>query len=152
MSQSADPTSWTAHDLSAAIAAREISCAEVMWAFLDRIDAVNPAINAIVDLRGRDQLMAEAVASDDTPAKGWLHGVPFAVKNLVETAGIRTTHGSPLFAAHVPSVDDLLAARIRAAGAILIGKTNTPEFGLGSHSYNPVHGVTRNPYDIARSA
>ena len=78
--------------------------------------------------------------------------MPFAVKDLVETAGIRSTRGSPLFAEHVPAADDLLAARLRAAGAILIGKTNVPEFGLGSHSYNPVHGVTRNPYDLRRSA
>ena len=123
-----------------------------MAATLDRIERVNPAINAIVSLRPRAALMAEARAAEREPRRGWLHGVPFAVKDLVETAGIRSTRGSPIFAEHVPVADDLLAARLRAAGAILIGKTNVPEFGLGSHSYNEVHGVTRNPYDLARSA
>ncbi|MBS3647659.1 amidase [Pseudaminobacter sp. 19-2017] len=147
-----DPTYLPAEILSQAIAARKVSCAEVMAAFLDRIERLNPAINAIVSLRPRDELMAEAQAADAAPRRGPLHGFPFAIKDLVETAGIRTTHGSPLFADHVPTSDDLLAARIRAAGAILIGKTNTPEFGLGSHSYNPVHGVTRNPYDLSKTA
>lgn len=147
-----DPTSFDATDLAAALAARELSCVEVMTAFLDRIDAVNPKINAVVALRPRAALLAEAAAADKTPSKGWLHGMPFAVKDLVETAGILTTHGSPIFASHVPETDDLVAARLRAAGAILIGKTNTPEFGLGSHSFNPVHGVTRNPYDLSRTA
>ena len=124
-----------------------------MASCLDRIDALNPAINAIVSLLPREALMAQARAADAaTGPLGPLHGFPFAIKDLVETAGIRTTHGSPLHADHVPLVDDLLAARIRGAGAILIGKTNTPEFGLGSHSFNPVHGVTRNPYDHSRTA
>ncbi len=152
MTLATDPTAWSARDLSAAIAGRKISCAEVMADFLDRIEALNPAINAIVSLRPRNELLAEARAADKTPRKGPLHGIPFAIKNLVETAGILTTYGSPIFADHIPEVDDLLAARIRAAGAIVVGKTNTPEFGLGSHSYNPVHGVTRNPYDLSRTA
>ena len=135
-----------------AIAAREISCVEVMTSFLDRIERINPQVNAIVSLRPRNELLAEAEAADRAENRGPLHGIPFAIKDLVETAGIRTTHGSPLFADHIPDHDDLLAARIRAAGAILIGKTNTPEFGLGSHSFNPVHGVTRNPYDLSRTA
>jgi amidase len=141
-----------ARGLSAAIAARQVSCAEVMTAFLDRIERINPDINAIISLRPRDVLMAEAKAADAAPRKGWLHGMPFAIKDLVETAGIRTTHGSPIYADHVPDADELLAARIRAAGAILIGKTNTPEFGLGSHTYNPVHGATLNPYDRSKTA
>lgn len=103
-------------------------------------------------MRPREVLMAEARAAERMPRRGWLHGVPFAVKDLVETAGILTTRGSPLLADHVPEADDLLAARLRGAGAILIGKTNVPEFGLGSHSYNPVHGTTRNPYDLSRTA
>jgi amidase len=145
-------TELDATALAEAITARRVGCAEVMAAFLGRIDALNPAINAIVSLRPRDVLMAEARAADTAPRRGWLHGVPFALKDLVETAGVTSTHGSPLYAGHVPDADDLIAARIRGAGAIVIGKTNVPEFGLGSHSYNPVFGVTRNPYDLAKSA
>lgn len=145
-------TDLDAVDLSNAIATGRTSCAEVMAAYLDRIDALNPGINAIVSLRPREELMTEARTADETTRKDWLHGLPFAIKDLVETAGLRSTHGSPIFADHVPTTDDLLAARIRKAGAILIGKTNTPEFGLGSNSYNPVHGVTRNPYDLSKIA
>ncbi len=145
-------TDLSATELSARLAAREVSAAEVVAAVLDRIEAVNPKINAIVSLRPRDDLMAEARAADATPRRGWLHGVPFAVKDLTETKGLRTTHGSPIFAHHVPAADDLLAARLRASGAIFIGKTNTPEWGLGSHSFNPVFGTTVNPYDPTRAA
>ena len=134
------------------IAARQVAPSEVMAAHLDRIAAENPAINAIVSLRDRDELMAEARAADDAAPAGWLHGMPLAVKDLCATKGLRTTWGSPLFADFVPAKDDLLAARMRAAGAIFIGKTNTPEWGHGSHSFNPVHGVTRNPYDLTRTA
>lgn len=147
-----DVTDLDAAGLSAALEAGAVAPVELMEATLDRIEAINPAINAIVSLRPRDVLLAEAREAGHAPRRGWLHGIPFAVKDLVETAGIRTTHGSPIHANHVPETDDLLAKRLRAAGAILIGKTNVPEFGLGSHSYNPVHGVTRNPYDLARSA
>lgn len=148
-----EPFALSAVELRRALAARELSCADVMASVLDRIEAVNPKVNAIVSLRPREELMAEARAADAASGpRGALHGFPFAIKDLVETAGLRTTHGSPIHADHVPLADDLLAARIRAAGAILIGKTNTPEFGLGSHSFNPVHGVTRNPYDLSRTA
>jgi amidase len=142
----------SASDLSRMIATREVAPSEVMAAHLDRIQAVNPAVNAIVSLRDRDALMAEARAADDAVPQGWLHGLPLAVKDLCATKGLRTTWGSPLFADFVPSSDDLLAARMRAAGAIFIGKTNTPEWGHGSHSFNRVHGVTRNPYDLSRTA
>lgn len=145
-------TSLSACQLSLAIAQRKLSCTEVMTAFLERIDTFNPALNAIVSLRPYDELMLEAQQADREQPKGWLHGIPFAVKDLVDTAGIRNTKGSPVYANHIPEKDELLAARIRDAGAIIIGKTNTPEFGLGSHSYNPVHGVTRNPYDPSKSA
>src|SRR5690606_18264625 len=104
-----------------------------------RIERLNPMLNAIVSLRPRSELLAEAESADATQRRGWLHGIPVAIKDLVETAGIPTTRGSPIYARHVPDRDELLAARIRGAGAILIGKTNTPEFGLGSHTYNPVH-------------
>lgn len=142
----------SASELSRRIAAREVSPVEVMAAHLDRIEAVNGAVNAVVSLRDRDALMAEARAAEARAPQGWLHGLPCAVKDLVATKGLRTTWGSPLFADFVPAADDLLAARLRAAGAIFIGKTNTPEWGHGSHSFNPVHGVTRNPYDLGRSA
>ena len=136
-------TDLNAETLLQVLAARDVSCVQMMTTFLDRIERINPSINAIVSLRPRHELLAEARAADNAPPRGPLHGLPFAIKDLVETAGIRTTHGSPLFADHIPENDDLLATRIRAAGAIIIGKTNTPEFGLGSHSFNPVHGVTR---------
>jgi amidase len=131
----------------------EVQPSEVMAATLARIAAVNGAVNAIVSLRDADKLMAEARLADGVAtAVGPLHGLPVALKDLVAVKGIRTTYGSPLFADHVPMVDDLVAARLRAAGAILIGKTNTPEWGHGSHSFNPVFGVTRNPYDLTRTA
>lgn len=142
--------------LSRAIETRTVSCREVMTAFLDRIDDVNPAVNAIVALQPRERLMAEADAHDAMLARGecrgWMHGFPLAVKDLAPTAGIRTTLGSPIFKDFTPKVDGLVVARMKAAGAIVIGKTNTPEFGLGSHTFNPVYGLTRNPYDPARSA
>ena len=113
---------------------------------------MNPVVNALVSLRDPDALMAEARAADAGPRRGWLHGLPFAVKDLQGVAGIRSTSGSRVFADHVPEADDLLPARLRAAGAILVAKTNVPEFGLGSHSFNPVFGATGNPYDPALSA
>jgi amidase len=141
-----------ASSLSALLARGELRAVEVMAAFLDRIDGANPALNAVVALRPRQALMEEAAAADRTPRRGWLHGLPLAVKDLAATAGIATTWGSPLFRGFVPEADDILPARLRAAGAILIGKTNAPEFGLGSHTFNEVYGATRNPYDPGRSA
>ncbi|MGV6812663.1 MAG: amidase [Brevirhabdus sp.] len=135
-----------AADLVQMVRERILSAEEVMAAFLDRIEAVNPGINAIVSLRERAELLEEARRADATPAAGALHGLPIAIKDLADTKGLRTTQGSPLYADHIPGKDSGMVARIRAAGAIIIGKTNTPEFGLGSHTFNPVHGVTRNPY------
>ncbi|WP_370050274.1 MULTISPECIES: amidase [Salipiger] len=145
-------TDATATDLAAALRNKQISARDLMQAVLDRIDATNPAINAIVTLRPRDTLLAEAEAMDADPHPGPLAGLPIAVKDLVATKGMRTTYGSPVFSDHVPAADDLVAARLRAAGAILIGKTNTPEWGHGSHSFNPIFGTTRNPYDTTRTA
>lgn len=142
----------SASDLSRLIATRAIAPSEIMAACLSRIDAINPQINAVVSLRDRDSLLAEARDADDAPRRGWLHGVPMAVKDLCATKGLRTTWGSPLFAENVPQKDDLLAARLRQAGAIFIGKTNTPEWGHGSHSFNRVFGATRNPYDLTKTA
>ncbi len=143
---------WSATRLSRAIHARDLAPSEVMAAWLAQVAAVNPGLNAIVSLRDPDALMAEARALDDQPPRGWLHGIPFAVKDLVATRGLRTTWGSPLFADHLPLADDLVAARLRASGAVIAAKTNVPEWGQGSHSFNPVFGVTRNPYDPGRSA
>jgi amidase len=134
----------------------EISAEELMSATLDRIDAVNGTINAIVALRDADDLLAQARAVDAQIAKGprksVLHGLPMAVKDLQDVAGIRSTSGSTLFADHIPKADHLLPSRLRAAGAIFIGKTNVPEFGLGSNSFNSVYGTTRNPYAHDRTA
>ncbi len=136
--------------LARRLRAGEISSVELVTACLDRIDALNPTYNAVVSLRPREHILAEARAADAARAAGGkvgaLHGLPIAIKDLAATAGLRTTWGSPLFADHVPAEDDLHVARIREAGAIIIGKTNVPEYGLGSHSFNPVFGTTRNAY------
>jgi amidase len=146
---------WTARALAAAIRRRDLSCREVVAWHLDRIATINPRINAIVSLRP-EQALAEADRADRALAVGDevgpLHGLPIAIKDLEDTAGIRTTYGSTLFAEHVPAADSVLAARLRAAGAIVIGKSNTPEFGTGSHTFNEVFGATRNPWALERSA
>ncbi|MEZ5878374.1 MAG: amidase family protein [Tepidamorphaceae bacterium] len=98
-----DPSALSALDLSAAISRGDLSCVEVTEAFLDRIDALNPKLNAIVALRPRDELIAEARAADEAPRKGPLHGIPFAIKDLADTAGIVTARGSPIYAGHVPA-------------------------------------------------
>ena len=143
---------WSATELSKAIHARKVAPSEVMAAWLEQVQAVNGSVNALVSLRDPDDLMAEARALDDAPPQGWLHGIPFAVKDLVATKGLRTTWGSPLYRDHVPAADDLVAARLRKAGTVIAAKTNVPEWGQGSHSFNPVFGTTRNPYDLTRSA
>ena len=142
----------SASELSRMIAARKVAPSEVMADHLARIASVNGAVNAVISLRDPNDLMREARMADDAPNSGWMHGLPLAVKDLLATKGLRTTYGSPLFADHIPDADDLVVARMRAAGAIIIGKTNTPEWGHGSHSFNPVHGVTRNPHDLSRTA
>jgi amidase len=152
------PVQMDACELSRRIHDREISCREVMIAFLAQIERLNPHVNAIVSLRDPELLLHEADLKDDVLAHGerdslgWMNGFPHAVKDLVATQGIPTTHGSPLFADSVPSQDALLVQRLRRAGAIIIGKTNVPEFGLGSHTYNPVFGATRNAYAQDRTA
>ncbi|MEX0370651.1 MAG: amidase [Tateyamaria sp.] len=138
--------------LRAQLASGDLTASELMAETLRRIDEINPTVNAIVSLRDADVLMAEAAAADRGPSKGWLHGIPMAIKDLANAAGLPTSMGSPLFAGQVAQSDDIAVARLRAAGAIFIGKTNTPEFGLGSHSVNPVFGATRNPYATDRSA
>ncbi len=138
-----------ASDLLAELKDGTLTAAELMESTLARIAEANPKVNAIVALRERSELMAEAEAKDAEGAQGPLHGLPIAVKDLAMVEGITSTSGSPLFRDHVPDSDELIAARMRDAGAILIGKTNVPEFGLGSHTFNPVYGITRNPYDAA---
>lgn len=141
----------SAGGLAAALEARAVGAEEVMRATLDRIAARNH-VNAIVSLRDPDDLIARARAADAAPRAGWLHGIPMAIKDLADAKGLPTTWGSPLFRDNVAQRDEPFVARLRAAGAILIGKTNTPEFGLGSHTFNPVHGATRNPYAGGLSA
>ncbi len=138
--------------LSDAIAAREVSPVDLMRSVLSRIDAVNGSVNAVISLKDREVLMGEARLAEAMDPVGWLHGIPVAIKDLVAVKGLRSTNGSPLFADFCPEVDDGLARRLKAAGAIVIGKTNVPQFGLGSHSTNPVFGVTRNPFDLSRTA
>lgn len=142
----------TALALSHELATGEISAAELMAATLARIDEVNGKVNAIISLKDRDALMADAAQADQMPRQGWLHGIPIAIKDLAHAAGFVTSMGSPISAGQMAPHDDLMVARLRAAGAIVIGKTNTPEFGLGSHTFNPVHGATANPYDVTKSA
>jgi len=137
---------------SGALETGKISSLELMDATLARIEAVNPAVNAIVSLRDGDALREQARAADNAPRCGWLHGMPMAIKDLSNAAGLPTSRGSPLYAGQVAAADDIMVARLGGAGAIISGKTNTPEFGLGSHTFNPVHGVTRNPYDLGKSA
>ncbi|MGH3256985.1 MAG: amidase [Streptosporangiaceae bacterium] len=137
-------------DLARMIRSRELSATELLAAVLARIEAVNPAVNAIVTL-APEQAAAAAAELDSLAARGEfrgpLHGLPIAVKDLAETAGIRTTFGSPIFASYVPSFDAPHVALLKQAGAVVVGKTNTPEFGAGAQTFNPVFGPTRNPFD-----
>ncbi|NNE12318.1 MAG: amidase, partial [Ilumatobacter sp.] len=144
----------SAVELATLLRNREVSARELLDATLDRIDAVNPTVNAIVTLvpeLAYEQADAADRATGGNAALGILHGLPIAHKDLEPTAGIRTTYGSPLLADFVPAEDGLVVQRLRAAGAITIGKTNTPEFGAGSQTFNPVFGATRNPYALERT-
>jgi len=145
-----------AASLESTIRSRSVSCVEVMNAYLDHIEKLNPKVNAIVALQDRPGLLAQARERDAQLARGEsmgpLHGFPHAVKDMQPVKGIRSTSGSPILKEFVPTADSLMVERLRNAGAIIIGKTNTPEFGLGSHTYNPIYGVTRNAYDQSRSA
>eukprot|EP00659_Diplonema_papillatum_P022023 gene22023-33783_t len=122
-----------------------------MQAYLAQVERFNPTVNALVSLRSHEDVLAEAAQRDreldQGQSRGWMHGMPQAIKDLAATRGLRTTLGSPLFAEHVPQEDAISVARVRASGAIIIGKTNVPEFGLGSQTYNSVFGTTGNAYD-----
>src|SRR3989337_1086162 len=133
--------------------ARKTSPLEVMQAVLARVDAVNPTLNAIVTL-ARESALKEAEAATAALKKkgrklGPLHGVPVSIKDLTPTKGIRTTWGSKVFEHHVPEEDALIVERLKAAGAIVFAKTNTPEFGAGGNTFNAFFGVTRNPWNTA---
>ena len=142
--------------LSRLIATRAVSCRELMGAALARIEALNPRFNAIVSLRDPASLLAEAHERDAQLARGerlgWMHGFPVAIKDLSHAIGLPTSMGSPIAPRTPARSDSLHVARMRQAGAIVIGKTNTPEFGLGSHTYNSVFGTTLNAYDPRLSA
>jgi amidase len=144
----------SAVELSARLQKKQVSAREVLAQHLAQIERVNPAVNAIVTLAA-ERAMADASRADESLAKGNLlgplHGLPIAHKDLVDTAGIRTTRGSRFYRDHVPAQDALIVSRIRAAGGITCGKTNTPEFGAGSQTFNEVFGATRNPYDLSKT-
>lgn len=142
--------------LSRAIHARVVSCAEVLDAYLAQIDLHNLRVNAIVAPVDRDRLRKDAAGLDDELARGAsrgpLHGFPQAPKDIMPAAGMVTTKGSPIFAGQVSQTDAVIFERMRAGGALFVGRTNSPEFGLGGHTYNPVYGTTRNAWDPALSA
>lgn len=147
---------WGAYELSQNIKSKKVSCKEVMLAYLQHIEVVNPSVNAIISMKSADACIQEAIDADKLLEKGvykgWLHGIPQAIKDLSNTKDIPTTQGSPLFLKNLPKNDGLMVSRIREAGAIIIGKTNTPEFGLGSQTYNSVFGATKNAYDQTKCA
>jgi amidase len=141
-----------ARQLARLIHARKVSVAEVMQAFIAQIERANPKVNAIVTFLP-EQALKEAQALDRKKGvKPLLAGLPIAYKDLVPTKGIRTTMGSLVYKENVPGEDALLVERLHAAGAITLGKTNTPEFGAGSNTFNQVFGATRNPYDLSKTA
>jgi amidase len=145
----------TARDMAAAVLGKEISARELLDLHLARIEAVNPSVNAVVSL-DPSRARSAALAADEQLVSGSpvgpLHGIPFAFKDTHAVAGWRTTYGSPVMANHVPDTDELIVERVRSAGAVVIGKTNVPEFAAGSHTFNPVFGTTLNPFDRGRSA
>ncbi len=146
--------SQSAVDIASRTRTGSLSAREVVEAHLDRIDEVNGTINAIVAARSREDVLADADAADALPAdqRGALHGLPVAVKDLQNVAGLPTRAGSLTTSDEPAASDGLVAARLKAAGAIIVGKTNTPEFGTGCHTFNEVYGTTSNPWDPSRVA
>ena len=147
---------FTATQLSAAIRQRDVSCVEVMQAYLRHIHRYNPVYNAIVSMADDDLLVAQAEGADQALARGeywgWMHGMPHAVKDLEDARGFPTSEGSPIHAGTMAEADAFMIGRIRRQGPIIIGKTNVPEFGMGSQSYNPVFGATGSACDPALTA
>lgn len=156
MAEKSSVVEMPAWELSRQVHSKQISCTEVMEAYLDHIDKVNPEVNAIVALQDREGLMKQAAEKDrlieSGRSDGWMHGFPQAIKDLEETKGIKTTFGCPVFKDYIPQADSLVVRRMKKAGSIIIGKTNIPEWGYGSQSYNNVYGTTGNPYDPSRTA
>lgn len=152
----ADILDMSAVALAGALRRRDLSARELMTAHLARVDALNPRFNAIVSRIDHNAALKQAAALDEEAAagrfRGALHGFPHAVKDTAPAAGIPFTQGSPLLKDNIPSADSLVVGRMREAGAIFVGKTNVPEFALGSHTYNPVFGITRNAFDPRKSA
>jgi amidase len=144
----------SALEMARLIRAKKLSARELLAAHLKQIELVNPKVNAIVTLVP-EWAAAEAAKADETQARKGalapLHGLPVAHKDLLETRGIRTTYGSPLYQDYIPAEDDIVVERMRRAGGITIGKTNTPEFGAGSQTFNKVFGATKNPYDLTKT-
>lgn len=149
-------TDLGASELSALIHERKLSCRETMQAFLARIRELNPTFNAIVNLAPDDVLLAQANEADKELAaghsRGWLHGIPIAIKDAADAVGFPSTKGCELLAKHMPTRDSLMTARMKAAGCIVIGKTTTPELGLGSHTFSTLWGATHNAWDVNVSA
>ena len=141
-------------DLATAVRSGQLSAREVVQAHLERIERLNPHVNAVVTLVA-EQALEQAAAADEQLASGAevgpLHGIPIAHKDTHATSGIRTTSGSPILRDRRPKRDELIVERLRSAGAITIGKTNVPEFSAGAHTFNPLFGPTRNPYDLTRT-
>jgi amidase len=140
-----------ARTLARRVRARKLSATEVVRAFIAQIERVNPKVNAIVTFLPEQALAAAKAFDRKKPKNLPLGGLPIAIKDVIATKGVRTTWGSLVYKDHVPAEDHLLAERLKAAGAILIGKTNTPEFGAGSQTFNAVFGATRNPYDLSKT-
>ena len=138
-----------AWEQKALIKAGALSVSELMQETLARIELVNPKVNALVNILSKEA--CEKLTSAEYPVGGALGGMPMAIKDLANVKGFKTTEGSPLYSERVARKDDQMVARLRAAGALFIGKTNTPEFGLGSNTFNPVYGKTKNPYDLTKT-
>jgi amidase len=153
-SQSSELCFMPATELAARVRRKDVSAREVLAAHIAQIERVNPRVNAIVTFVP-ERAQADAARADEAIARGRplgpLHGLPIAHKDLVDTAGIRTVRGSPFYRDNVPTRDAAIIQRLRAAGVVTVGKTNTPEFGAGSQTFNTVFGATRNPYDTART-
>ncbi len=149
-------TALDACSLSELIHRRQVSCVEVMQSYLDRITRLNPTYNAIVNLAAPDALIAQAQACDDElsqgQSRGWLHGIPQAIKDTGDAMGFPSTRGSVVLKSSMPSRDSIMVERMKAAGCIVIGKTNMPELGLGSHTFNHLFGPTPNAWDPRVSA
>jgi amidase len=141
-----------ARKLARMIRARKVSATEVTRAFIARIEEVNPKVNAIVTFLPEQALKRAKALDRKGGVVGPLAGLPIAHKDIVPTKGIRTTFGSPIYRDHVPDEDHVIVERLRAAGAILLGKTNTPEFAVGAQTFNPIFGATRNPYDLSKTS